>query len=280
MPSRFGLDGPQAQLAAGGYVEHLPSAALRPFVECLWTREPGPRAPAGTQPTVHRILPDGCIDIVLGFGPAGGIPESIQAVGTMTRALVVDAAATESFLGVRFRPARATAFLRLPATQLTDLRVPLDEVWSDTGAVRDTFDRVTGREARVAALERVLVTRLKHVTRVEYRDVDEAVRRIIAAGGSLGITRLAPALGVTRQHLARRFADVVGVSPKVFARIVRVRRVIAAVRATADGAGPNWSALALEAGFYDQAHLVDEFRELTGLAPAAWWRTQLGDPAG
>ena len=223
------------------------------------------------------MLPDGCIDIVLAFGSQpSGVPESIQAVGTMTRPLVISGTTEASFVGVRFRPARATAFLRLPASELTDLRVPLDDLWSDGAAVRETFATTSGPDARVAALERVLLARLAHVTAAEHRDVDEAVRRIIAAGGSLGITRLAPALGVTRQHLARRFADLVGVSPKVFARIVRMQRLIEAARATTNGQDPNWAALALAGGYYDQAHLVDEFRELTGLTPSAWWKTRGG----
>ena len=257
----------------GGYREHAPPVALRPFVDCFWTREPGPRESPGTA-VVHRVLPDGSIDIVFEFAPAGGAPESIRAVGTMTRPLVVNAVTDDSFVGVRFRPARATAFLRLPASELTDLRVALDDLWSDAAAVRDRFATAAGAPARVAALEQVLMARLAHGANVDHRDVDEAVRRIIESGGSLGITKLAPSLGVTRQHLARRFADLVGVSPKTFARIVRVRRVIAAARATPRGDGPNWSSLALDAGYYDQAHLIDEFRELTGLAPTAWWKTQ------
>lgn len=277
MPSRpRALDPPHAE-PPGGYVEHPPSEGLRSYIECFWTREPASREVPGA-PVVHRVLPDGCIDIVLSFAPRkGGVPQSVQAVGTMTRPLVVDAISDDSFVGVRFRPARAMAFLRLPASELTDLRVPLDEVWSDAAAVHDAFAKAVGPAARVAALEQVLLARKAHGAHIEHRDVDEAVRRIIAAGGSLGITRLAPALGVTRQHLARRFADLVGVSPKTFARIVRVRRVIAAARAAPDGHGPNWSALALDYGYYDQAHLVDEFRELTGLAPTAWWKTQRPD---
>jgi AraC-like DNA-binding protein len=260
-------------MVAGGYREHVPPAGLRAFVECFWTRDPGPKEETDA-PVVHRVLPDGCIDIVFEFAPGARVPESIQAVGTMTRPLVVRTLTDDSFVGVRFQPARATSFLRLPASELTDLQVGLDALWSDAASVRDAFANAAGATARVAALERVLLARLAHGARVEHRDVDEAVRRIIASGGSLGITKLAPSLGVTRQHLARRFADLVGVSPKTFARIVRVRRVIAAARATPNGDGPNWSSLALDAGYYDQAHLIDEFRELTGLAPMAWWKTQ------
>jgi len=260
--------------APGGYVEHAASAALRPFVECFWTREPGRTDVPGAL-VERRVLPDGCIDIVLAFEPGGsGAPDSIQAVGTMTRPLVFAGASDASFVGVRFRPARAAAFLRLPASELTDLSVPLDDLWSDAAAVRETFVATRGGTARVAALERVLLARMAHGTVAEHRDVDEAVRRITAAGGSLGITRLAPALGVTRQHLARRFADLVGVSPKVFARIVRMQRLIRTARAIPIGDDPNWAALAVASGYYDQAHLVDEFRELTGLTPVVWWRAQ------
>jgi AraC-like DNA-binding protein len=62
----------------------------------------------------------------------------------------------------------------------------------------------------------------------------------------------------------------VGVSPKTFARVVRLTRVVERVRSVAAGESINWSALALELGYYDQAHLVDEFRELTGVTPTAW----------
>jgi AraC-like DNA-binding protein len=102
--------------------------------------------------------------------------------------------------------------------------------------------------------------------------VDEAVRRIVATGGSLGLTRLGPSLGVSRQHLARRFAQLVGISPKVFARVVRLGRVVERVRAAAPGEHIRWSMLALELGYYDQSHLIDEFREMTGVTPGAWMR--------
>ena len=101
-----------------------------------------------------------------------------------------------------------------------------------SGATRRMFVprcRTVECGGRVRAFDRVLMARLSasaaRDAQLGQRDVDEAVRRIIEAGGSLGITRLAPSLGVSRQHLARRFAQLVGVSPKVFARVVRLGRV-------------------------------------------------------
>lgn len=257
----------------GSYREYAPSQRLRPFVECFWTRDPSASAGDPSGPSLHRVLPDGCIDVVLGFTGRADEPESTMVVGTMTRALVLDpATAPECFVGVRFRPGKAAPFLSLPASELTDLRVPLDEIWLDAAQVRDALTVDGDAVERVRALERVLAARVGPSVAAGDADVDEAVRRIVDAGGTLGITRLAPALGVTRQHLARRFAELVGVSPKTFARVVRLGRVIERVRSIPPHDPVNWSTLALELGYYDQAHLIDDFREMTGVSPTAWLR--------
>lgn len=256
------------------YREFAPSDGLRPFVDCFWTRDLTLATGAlSLDPPIHRVLPDGCIDVILGFSGHADEPESAMAVGTMTRALVLAAAASpECYVGVRFRPGKASGFLNLPASELTDLRVPLDVVWRDADQVRDSLTVSGDGVERVRALDRVLAARLSRIVVSPQHDVDEAVRRIIDAGGSLGITRLAPALGVTRQHLARRFAELVGVSPKTFARVVRLNRVVERVHAVPLSEPINWTALAIELGYYDQSHLVDEFRELTGVTPTGWAR--------
>lgn len=252
------------------YREYSPSDTLRPFVDCFWTRDVVATLSDDRGAPAHRVLPDGCIDIVLTFPEHGDEPAAAMVVGTMTRALVLDAAsAPESFVGVRFRPAKAAAFLDLPASEVTDLRVSLDEIWPDAAQVREALAAPSDAVARVRALECVLAARLSATPRAQH-DVDEAVRRIVDAGGTLGITRLAPALGVSRQHLARRFSELVGVSPKTFARVVRLGRVVERVRAVPGGEPVNWSTLAIELGYYDQSHLADEFREMTGLTPTAW----------
>jgi AraC-like DNA-binding protein len=94
--------------------------------------------------------------------------------------------------------------------------------------------------------------------------------RIAATRGNLSIRTLAADLGVTRQHLARAFAQHVGVAPKMLARIIRARSVVAHARAAT---AVDWSTLALDAGYYDQSHLIADLKELTGLGPSDWVRT-------
>ena len=102
------------------YTEIIPSAPLRPWVECFWTRS------EEVQEQPHRILPDGCADFVFDLTEGEAI-----AVGTMTRPLVIDGIVAASFLGVRFRPGCAAAFLRIPLAEITDARVILGDLWRD-----------------------------------------------------------------------------------------------------------------------------------------------------
>src|SRR5687768_3299010 len=102
------------------YAEIQPASALRPWVECFWTRREDADAGAA------RVLPDGCADLVFDLTAGEGM-----AVGTMTRPLILPAGAGSELLGVRFHPGRAAAFLRIPLATITDARVPLGDLWRD-----------------------------------------------------------------------------------------------------------------------------------------------------
>lgn len=221
------------------YAEIAPTAALRPWVECFWTRtEDG--APRGG---VYRVLPDGCADFV--FDVHSG---AAMAVGTMTRALVLEPG-NASYIGVRFRPGRAAAFLRIPLAEITDARVRLGDLWRDAP-----------EEPSLPALERALLQRL---TPERDARVDVAIDAIVR--GANRIDDLARDIGISRQHLARQFQHHVGVSPKTFARVMRFRRLVAALPHGAI----DWADAALVHGYYDQSHLIDEVRELAGITPSA-----------
>ena len=235
--------------------EYLPPAPLSSFVECFWLRSTDPDG-HGAAP--HRVLPDGCLDIV--FSTRGAV-----VVGAMTRPLLVPAREASPLLGVRFRPGTAAAFLKVPAAELTDDRAPLETVWSDGGLVADEVGSALHEPRGVTRLARLLLERLPAVTPVP-REVGAAVAAIAACSGRVDVARIAGQVGVSRQHLARRFAAWVGIGPKTLARVVRLREVLRA----ADGTRVNWAALAADLGYCDQSHLVAEFRSLTGLTPARW----------
>ena len=92
-------------------------------------------------------------------------------------------------------------------------------------------------------------------------------------GAEVRVERVAQRLGVTARHLRRAFAESVGIGPKDFARTVRLQRAVRRVATSCD-----WGRIATDVGYYDQAHLIGEFRELVGLTPVAFAKRRR-DPA-
>src|SRR5262249_18009210 len=86
----------------------------------------------------------------------------------------------------------------------------------------------------------------------------------LLARGDVRVTELAAAIGLGERQLRRVFLDLAGVTPKVYARGVRLQRALALV-----GPQPSWAAVAVAAGYYDQAHMIDEFHQLAGATPRA-----------
>ncbi len=144
--------------------------------------------------------------------------------------------------------------------------VSLDELW-DAGTTRHLYARLAEARDTVAAatiLDSVLAERL---ARAESHDAH--VRLAARAAEKLASTSVSSAaleLGVSERHLRRVFREMVGVSPKEFAKLTRFHRALATARA---GAETNWATIAAAAGYYDQAHLIAEFRAITGVTPRA-----------
>lgn len=235
-------------------VEVAPSAALAPWVECFWYRA----ASTSAAPVAHRVLPDGAADILIDIDAS-----SAHAVGTMTRPLLLEARTTPELLGVRFHPGRALPFLRMPLSAVTDERAPLLRLRDDADAIANapTF------AARVSAFESVLVAALTRSGETDRR-VDAAVARIVAGEGRVAIDPLADDIGISRQHLSRRFLAHVGVTPKTFARVIRFRALLRRAERTPSR---DWAALAAEAGYFDQSHLIADFQQFAGTTPVPFF---------
>ncbi len=226
------------------YVEALPSSALQPWVECFWRHDGGDRGE-------RRVLPDGAADIIV---PADGVP---FVVGPMTRALVVPGGGSP-LSGIRFRPGRAARVLGVPLGSLTDARVPLRDV--QRTLVLDPSLPV------VPSFETMLARRLAAVAPPDPR----VLHAVTLLTRGVAVEDAALATGLTRQHLRRRFLDEVGLAPKTFARVMRLQRLVAAVRRRTVR---SWADAALLHGWADQAHLVTDFHDLAGITPAAMFHS-------
>jgi AraC-like DNA-binding protein len=227
-------------------------------VVCFWTRPAF--GPLGA-PVIQRVLPDGCADIIFDS------TATAFAVGTMTTALVLRMHAGPELLGVRFRPGRAYPFFRMPLAAVTDQRVDLPALWGkDASGIAERVAMQRSVETRIAVIEAELLRRLgEHDPRV-----DAAVGWIARSGGRVPIEWIANEIGISRQHLSRRFLQHVGVSPKTFARVMRFESLMRAARTSTR----DWGALAADHGYFDQAHLIADFRELAGSTPVPFFQSR------
>lgn len=219
------------------YAEHPLLPALRGHVEAAWSVT----LPAGAAPHAHRVLPDGCIDIVLR-------PDRAPAIaGPATRPLLSEMQPGATVRGLRFKPGAAPSVLGVPAGALLDLDVPLDALWGQ-GPHSEPID-LDGMQSALAA-------RLTATDRL----VDVAVARLAAAPGT-AIETLAAGVGLSERQLRRRFHARVGYGPKRLGRVLRLQKLLELARTAGDRTGAE---LAFAAGYADQAHSAREARELAG----------------
>jgi AraC-like DNA-binding protein len=253
------------------YLERPAPPDLAPFVECLW--QLGDAHAAGPRP-LERVVPDGCIEIIVHVGPAFRAwrnpavrdpqPRAFV-VGQLTRVLVLEPGPEIDTLGIRLRPAGARAILHVPLGELVDREVPLDDLMGAAGArfPADLMSRESSSERFRFAIG---FLRARWASgRAPHPALTHAVAQVLGHRGRVRIDRLAKEVGWSVRQLERRFARDVGTSPKRLARVVRVNALLARLR---DQPSPDWADLALDLGFADQSHLIREFREMAGASPA------------
>jgi AraC-like DNA-binding protein len=232
------------------YRERAPHPALADYIACTWADEARPGL---------RVLPDGCIDIVW-IGD-----EALTVAGPDTAANVIGLPEGTLTVGVRFRPGRASGFLKTNAHELTNQSVGLDALWgAEAAVIADALASAPSVEGKQAILEAALMERLDEVRQADVdADVDAAIDVIAGAPSQTRIGALSRELNVSERHLRRRFEQAIGYGPKTFGRVLRFRAFLSLVE---DHGYPLGQAAA-EAGYADQAHVTRECKDLSGLTP-------------
>lgn len=234
------------------YREVLPCSELNNFIECFWQSD---IEASISQPTEHRVLPDGCLDLIFDLTPGR---ENGYWVGTMTTALIVKNTTPSSLLGIRFLPGGASSLLLCPASAIKDQRISIDDL---TPSFSPLLESLINTNNRIDHIEKCLHSRVSVSSKS--RLVGEIHRRL---PGKKNVSGLAQEIGLSRQYLNRVMAEEVGIDLKTFSRVLRMRRLTEEIGKTTFKI--SWSDLAAAFGFYDQSHLIHEFKDLVGLSPS------------
>ena len=208
-------------------------------------------------------FPDGCLDLLFYR------EENLECyvVGAMTRARSVQPVRNTHYIGVRFRPGGLSGLLHCPLDELTDQRIPTTcfPELADLYRVSEDPDPQTC----IADLDRSLQLLLLKA---------RPDPRIVHATGLLehhpdvSVSSLAEELGLSRQHLRRLFLRHCGLTVKQYARIHRLQSLKDTIER---GEIMSWSDLALDCGYYDQAHMINEFRTFAGVTPKHYLQSQV-----
>ena len=231
---------------APSYREMPPPADLATHIACLWTQ-----TVRADRPYVHRVVPDGCIDIICHSG-------TLHVAGPDTGPFLAHLVPGLHMAAVRFRPGMAPAVLGVPADVLRNDRVELTEIW---GTDADRLNDQIGASGQDTAT-RILAHEVRHRLQIASDPVDpvaiavgELVRR------RLDVRQFAEHVGLSERQLRRRSLAAFGYGPKTLQRILRFRRALALARR-----GVTFADVAADSGYADQPHLAREVKELAGVS--------------
>lgn len=198
------------------YTERVPEPWLAPWVQAFWHLK-------CVKATTLRVPPDGCMDIING-----------HVVGSLTSVIVAELKPGDESFGVRLRPGAFTALYGVPANELTDTDVALDEL-------------VRKAPSLLAAAA----------------DADRPDPIAEAAMHEPNVKTLSRDSGYSERHLRRRLLATTGHGPRKLARIARMQALLAA------GRGESWARTAAEFGYYDESHMINDIRALADATPQA-----------
>lgn len=247
----------------------LRPARLAPFVAAIGYHE------GVLPPGRERVLPSGHTELMLNVvenefrtypGSTGESRRTSGAVirGPSSRPAVIDTAEQRGVITVSFHPGGATAFVPASLSALADQTVDVAELWGSAGSVlREWVLEVGAPEQRLRRVEEALLERLD-VGRAHWDAVAYAAAGL-AHGVSVG--ELCRRLGWLPNRFVRTFRNYVGLTPKRFARVRRFQHLLAVASRETPVA---WAELAAVHGYYDQAHLIHDFREFADVTPTSY----------
>lgn len=257
---------------------YFPRFPLNQFVDCFFYH-------AGYNPahSVDRFLPDGNVEIIIDLHDA---PQYIYdnvtlkevqachhvwASGVRTEPISIGSGKAAEMIVIYFKKGRAHPFFPVPMSEISDCVLDADLLWGKRfGYLREKILETKELSRKFVVIEEFLLrqfqSKLDPDPVVEY-----AVDRIIATPDQISLGKLNDSIGYSQKHFISLFKSQVGITPKAYLRIMRFQKAINEIEEIQK---VEWTAIAQDCGFYDQAHLIKDFRAFSGLTPEQYVRSK------
>ncbi len=239
-----------------GYNEYPPSANLRAYLDCYWSY-----VADTTVLLSHKtpIIPDGCVDIIFDLNPRTNLKSFV--IGAMTKPIVDS---RTNLVGLRFKPGMAYSFIKIPVNELTDLLVDYFEfVGQEANHLSSQLGELNSTEHQISLLNNIFTKKLSALNAFETQML-RALNLIQSTGGRISVKQISAEVGWSRQHFTRKCLRYTGLTPKFLNQVIRIKKVIKQYKTERFC---NWSQLSFDGGYYDQSHMINEFKKITGLTP-------------
>lgn len=247
-----------------------PRDFLSQFVKQYWSFQNC--LPSG-QEHIQRIIPNGLFELIfyLDHKPSSSdakkdISESVILSGQQKGFYDLRISEKLSLFAVYFHPHGLSVFLDLPLRELFNYSIPLRFLARDmVNSLEEDISRALTFSDRIRIVENFLLERIcKTGQKHQYKSIKHTINLINQTKGIISIEQLAEESCSSRKQFERNFADVIGASPKQFLKIVRFQNAI--YQKTSNNQ-QNLTEIAHQCGYYDQAHMINDFKNLSGLNP-------------
>lgn len=255
------------------FKEILPDKRLQNEINCFWYYQDE------VLKTTERVIPDGCIEVIFHLGNRVERTADAQTqlnprsniIGQMTKPYVIKANGQLEMLGIRFFPHGAARYFDFSLSDLKDKVLCIDAVWdNDARYLEEQVLESGSYQEAISLIEKFLLKKRGDNISIRKMTLTQlASKKILENRGQLKVEQLANELGISRRYLEMIFKDYVGLSPKNFARIAQFQHVFSVL----DQPGvQSFTQLAYQCHYADQAHFIRTCRELTGVAPKAFFK--------
>ena len=241
------------------YQEYVPSEGLQPLIHCFWTL----KSESDSSSTAHyRIVSDGCIDLFIDCNDF----QPILIAGTANTSQEALFPGKTQYFGIRFYPGCLQYFFNMPIREITNNMIPFQDVWnSRLHSIEEKLFEAGSTAYRIQLAEEFLLEQLANREKAPDERFLGVLQQILKKNGTLQIEKdLHP--GVSPRQLRRYFDYYIGFNPKTFSRIIRFQKTLKAMMSQPK---EQWGKLCYDFGYYDQAHYIHEFKELSGLSPSS-----------
>lgn len=251
-----------------------PSWPLSLFVKQYWALDNC--LPEGQQ-HIQRIVPTGLPELTFYFDGKPKslhsnrrIPENTILCGQLKGYYDIAVTGSLSMFSVSFMPFGLRLFTGIPADEFYDLNVPFRYVSELSDRLEDALFEALSFEERVAITERFLAGLLSgQPDTYEVKRISSSLQLIRGSKGTIPVDRLSDAACLSRKQFERIFLNFIGTSPKQFLKTIRFQ---GSLHLKHHNPAISLTELAYNCGYYDQAHMINDYKSLSGITPGQYFK--------